>query len=69
MYIAGHDTHVGTEDICVYDMTIEPNSTTVFELEWLWKDNDEVDTEAGQNEATYVLHIAFSAYVGRQGQA
>ncbi len=69
VYIAGHDTHVGTEDICVYDMTIEPNSTTVFELEWLWKDNDEVDTEAGQNEATYVLHIAFSAYVGRQGQA
>ena len=44
-------------------MTIEANSSTVFELQWYWRDNDPVDTEAGENGAQYTLHIAFSAVV------
>lgn len=63
VYVSGITEHVGTEELSIYDMTIEPDSTTVFEIEWYWQDNDEVDTIAGENGAAYTLNIAFTAYV------
>ena len=63
VYVSGISEHVGTEELSIYDMTIEPDSTTVFEIEWYWQDNDEVDTIAGENGAAYTLNIAFTAYV------
>ena len=44
-------------------LTIEPESSTVFELEWYWRDNDAADTAAGENGAVYRLKISLSAHV------
>lgn len=62
-YIAGIDDYIPCEQLSSDKMTIEANSSTVFELQWYWRDNDPVDTEAGENGAQYTLHIAFSAVV------
>ena len=60
-YIAGHADYTDVESVSVHEMTIEEHSSTIFELEWYWQHNDEVDTAAGENEATYTLHISFLA--------
>lgn len=60
---AGDGGWVELEDLSVSDMTIEESSSTIFEIEWYWRHNDPVDTEAGENAATYTLHIALSAAV------
>ena len=44
-------------------MTIEAGSSTIFELEWRWLDDDEADTAAGENGADYTLRITFTAFV------
>lgn len=62
-YVAGADGYVNVGGISCNDLTIEAASSTVFELEWFWRDNDETDTEAGENEAQYTLNIKFSANV------
>ena len=44
-------------------MTLEARSSTVFELQWLWRDNDPADPAAGENEGDYTVFISFSAFV------
>ena len=60
---AGDEGWVELEDLSVSGMTIEESSSTVFEIEWYWRHNDPVDTEAGENAADYTLRIALSAAV------
>lgn len=63
VYIAGEDGYVSVEELCRTDLTVEEESITLFELEWIWAHNDAVDTVAGENEAMYFLHINFLAQV------
>lgn len=62
-YIAGSEGYVTPEQLSSSEMTIEAGSATVFELEWLWRDNDVIDTVAGQNQAQYTLSIDLTAAV------
>ena len=62
-YIAGAGGYVPCEELGVDGMTLEARSSTVFELQWLWRDNDPADTAAGENEGDYTLFISFSAFV------
>lgn len=62
VYISGTE-YVAAEEISTEGMTIEASSSSVFQIEWFWQDNDPVDTEAGENGATYTLHISFAAAV------
>lgn len=62
VYISGADyLHAG--ELGVDGMTIEAQSASVFRIEWFWQDNDPVDTAAGENGATYTLHISYTAAV------
>ena len=63
MYIAGEEDYVTAEELSRTDLTVEEESITLFELEWIWAHNDAVDTVAGENEAMYYLHINFLAQV------
>lgn len=63
VYIAGEAGHLQAPQLSVADMTIEAHSSTVFEIEWYWRDNDAADTAAGENGADYTLHISFTASV------
>ena len=65
-YIAGRDSYVGAEQLSVEGLTIEARSSTVFELEWYWADNDPVDTQAGEDGAVYTLNLGLEAYVSEQ---
>ena len=60
---AAHEEKVEAEQLSQYEMTIEPNSDSVFRLEWIWRHNDEVDTVAGENGAAYQISITFTAAV------
>ena len=62
-YVSGKDGYVGVDALSLDELTIEANSSSVFELEWFWQHNDSVDTEAGQNGASYTLNISLSASV------
>ena len=62
-YISGTEGYVTPEQLSMEGLTIEARSSSVFELEWTWKDNDAADTQAGENEAVYTLSISFSAQV------
>lgn len=62
-YIAGNSGYVRAEELSREALTIEAESSTVFELEWYWRDNDAADTVAGENEAVYRLKISLSAQV------
>ena len=62
-YISGRDEYTDCDGLGIEKLSIEANSSTVFELEWYWKDNDQVDTVAGEQSAIYVLTISLSAYV------
>ena len=62
-YISGTQAYVFTDELSLDGLTIEAQSSTLFELEWYWQDNDEVDTVAGQNSAVYTLTISLSAQV------
>lgn len=68
VYIAGEDGYVTAEELCQEDLTVEEESITLFELEWVWAHNDAVDTVAGENEAIYYLHIDFLAEVWQERQ-
>lgn len=62
-YVSGADGHIAVHELGVSDMTIEAGSSTIFELEWRWLDDDEADTAAGENGAEYTLRITFTAFV------
>ena len=63
-YIAGgEDAYVTAPELSFAGFTIEGGSESLFELCWYWKDNDPVDTNAGENEAIYRLNIKFNAEV------
>ena len=62
-YLTGTEEYVGVNALGAADLTIESGSSTLFELEWHWIDNDEADTAAGENSAIYSLNISLSAYV------
>lgn len=66
-YIAGGSEALTVQQLSQFtqQMTIEANSNSMFVLEWEWLHNDETDTIAGESQATYTLHIAFSAFVGQ----
>ena len=66
-YISGTE-YVAAEQLSIDGMTIEALSTSVFEIEWYWQDNDAADTAAGENGATYTLHISYTASVGTAGE-
>lgn len=63
VYIAEKENYIDVNKLNVTDLTIESKSSTILELEWFWKDNDDIDTIAGNNKAMYSLTISFSAYV------
>lgn len=62
-YIAGVPDSVIAEGLSCENLTIEGNSSTVFEIEWYWRHNDAVDTAAGTNSAQYTLNIRLVAWV------
>ena len=62
-YIAGRESFVGVQGLGIEQLTIEAESSTVFELEWMWRHNDEKDTAAGENSAFYTLLIHLTAQV------
>lgn len=62
-YIAGVPESVAAEGLSCENLTIEGNSSTVFEIEWYWRHNDAVDTAAGTNSAQYTLNIRLVAWV------
>lgn len=62
-YISGTQDYVTADELGLEGLTVEAQSSTVFELEWFWQDNDEADTVAGQNSAVYTLTISLSAQV------
>lgn len=62
-YIRGEEGYIGPEDLSFADFTIEAQSESLFEVEWYWRDNDPVDTVAGENSAIYRLLIEFNAEV------
>ena len=62
-YIRGEEGYIGPEDLSFADFTIEAQSESLFEVEWYWRDNDPVDTVAGENGAIYRLLIDFAAEV------
>ena len=68
VYIAGEEGYVTVEELCLEDLSVEEESITLFELEWVWAHNDPVDTFAGENEAMYYLHIDFLAEVWQERQ-
>ena len=68
VYIAGEEGYVTVEELCLEDLSVEEESITLFELEWIWAHNDPVDTVAGENEAMYYLHIDFLAEVWQERQ-
>lgn len=68
VYIAGEENYVTVEELCLEDLSVEEESITLFELEWIWAHNDPVDTVAGENEAMYYLHIDFLAEVWQERQ-
>ena len=68
VYIAGEEGYVTVEELCLEDLSVEEESITLFELEWVWAHNDAVDTVAGENEAMYYLHIDFLAEVWQERQ-
>lgn len=59
--VAGQIEKVPAEGLSTDGMTIEEGSDSIFSLEWEWRHNDPVDTEAGENQALYVLNITFNA--------
>ena len=64
VYIAGSgEEYVTAPAMSFAEFTIEGESESLFELSWYWKDNDPVDTNAGENEAIYRLNIKFNAEV------
>ena len=62
-YISGVSDYVEPDALGQDSLTIEARSSTVFELEWHWADNDFADTAAGEEGAVYVLTILFSAHI------
>ena len=65
-YISGVGEYVTPEELGIGELTIEPHSATIFELEWYWRDNDEADTQAGENSAIYTLGISLTAQIGER---
>ncbi len=61
--IAGAADKLPAADISLDGMTIEEKSSSVFVLEWEWRHNDEVDSQAGVSGAFYTLNIQFTAAV------
>lgn len=57
------DEMLSVGEFDMFDMTAQAESDTLFMIEWYWRDNDPVDTEAGQNGAQYTLKITFTAEV------
>lgn len=62
-YISGVSDYVSAGELSIDGLTIEAESSSVFELEWFWADNDASDTAAGENNASYTLKISLSAQV------
>lgn len=60
-YVAGHETWESIDNLSVNGLQIQEKSKALFELEWRWEHNDEVDTIAGENSAIYKLLIELSA--------
>ena len=68
-YVSGAERYVGIDSLSVSELTIQPDSSAFFELEWFWEDDDPVDTEAGENAAVYRRTIRLSAAVLGEGGA
>lgn len=60
-YVSGHETWESIDNLSVNNLQIQEKSKALFELEWRWEHNDEVDTFAGENSAIYKLLIELSA--------
>ena len=57
---------VKPEELGADGMTLQAYSSTLFELQWYWVENDEIDTAAGEADAIYTLTISFTAAVAGQ---
>ena len=62
-YVRGEEDYISPAELGFENFTIEGQSESLFEVEWYWRDNDPVDTFAGENEAIYRLLIEFRAEV------
>ncbi len=65
-YISGAQDYVTAQALGLDGLTVEASSSTLFELEWYWQDNDAADTAAGEHAAVYTLTISLSAHVAAQ---
>lgn len=57
---------VKPEELGADGMTLQAHSSALFELQWYWVENDEIDTAAGEADAIYTLTISFTAAVAGQ---
>ncbi len=57
-YIKGDkDTWLSIDELDVDDLIIGENNKATYILEWYWKDDDPIDTNAGINSATYTIYV------------
>lgn len=63
VYVCGDETtYLSVEELALEDVIIAADSSVIYTLEWKWIDGS-TDTFAGMYDATYTLHITFSAEV------
>lgn len=61
-YLNGNNVWESVRTLVVDNLIIKANDKVALVLEWYWKDDDIIDTEAGsQEDVTYTLIINFSA--------
>ena len=65
-YLTNSQAYVSAEDLSIEELTVQSQSSTVFELEWYWQDNDAIDTAAGEDSALYMLTITLTAQISEQ---
>lgn len=62
-YLGETGEYVPLGELDMTDLTIEAESSSVFEIEWLWSHSDAVDTSAGLSQAQYRMRISLTAWV------
>lgn len=64
VYICGNkDEYVGIDELNIDNIVLTKDSTTLYTLEWCWKNDDELDTFVGslENDQFYTLNLNIQA--------
>jgi len=62
-YVTSSTEYVPVTELNFKDLTVDAKQNDTFTLEWKWLHNDDVDTIAGMESATYTLFIRFNATI------